>query len=291
MIRTLLAWSACLVLLACGGGGGGGGGGGTPPFVSSNPCDAGLTLTDADPVSAAHALGICDGLVTAAWILPDAGVPPVDPTFHVGHGIASDFGPNNPATEGSNLLILSSGAARRETDPGFQPSLDKGFTSGFPANFPQDNPACPSVVPGTPHDGIALRVVLTVPAGVGAFSFDYAFFTRDHPTFECSTFADVAAATVLRPGVLPTNVLLDPAGHSMVASPVSMQACTSCPLGTGPLAGTGYEAGGGSGLLHTGPVAVTAGTTIEIQFAVWDSGDGQQDSTVILDGFTWIPAP
>jgi hypothetical protein len=123
------------------------------------------------------------------------------------------------------------------------------------------------------------------------YSFDYQFFTRDHPSFECSTFSDVAAATVFRSGLAPTNVLLDPAGHSMTASSVSMLACTGCAQGTAPLAGTGYEAGGSTGWLTTGTLSASPGETIEIHFVIWDSGDGQQDSTVVLDRFAWVPAP
>ena len=290
MIRTLAAWSACFVLLACGGGGGGAGGG-TPPFVSSNPCDTGLLLADADPVSAAHAIGVCDGLETASWIRPDGTAPTLDATFHRGHGILPDFGTNNAAREGAALLALSSGAARRPVDPGFQTNFDKGLTSGFPVGFPVDNPACPGVVTGPPHDGIGLSVVLHVPPGVVGFSFDYFFLTQDHPSFECSAFSDVAAAIVLRPAIAPTNVLLDPAGRSMTASSVSMRSCTSCPLGTAALTGTGFESGGGTDWMTTGLVTATPGDVIEVQFMIWDSGDGAQDSTLLLDGFHWVPAP
>jgi hypothetical protein len=289
MVRTVFAWSACLVLLACGGGGGGGGGG--APFVSSNPCDASPVLADTDPVSAAHALGVCDGLQTATWILPDGTPATPGPSFDSGHGILADFGTNNGAREGFALLALSTGSARRPVDPGFQANFDKGYTSGFPAGFPQDNPACPGVVTASPHDGIGLSVVLDVPAGVTGFAFDYFFLSHDHPSFECSTFSDVAAAIVLRPAQSPTNVLLDPAGHSMTASSVSMRACTSCPLGTAALTGTGFESGGGTDWMTTGTVPVTPGTTIEIRFVIWDSGDGQQDSTLLLDDFRWIAGP
>ena len=290
MVRTLVAWSACLVLLACGGGGGGGGGGGTP-FVSSNPCDAGLLLADLDPLNAAHAIGVCDGLQTATWILPDGTAATPGPSFDTGHGILSDFGTNNAAREGAVLLALSSGTARRPVDPAFQASFDKGYTSGFPAGFPQENPACPGVVTGSPHDGIGLRVVLDVPQGVVGFAFDYFYLSHDHPSFECSTFSDVAAAIVLRPASSPTNVLLDPAGNSMTASPVSMRSCTSCAFGTAALTGTGFESGGGTDWMTTGLVTATPGTTIEIHFVIWDSGDGQQDSTLLLDNFRWLPAP
>jgi len=47
--------------------------------------------------------------------------------------------------------------------------------------------------------------------------------------------------------------------------------------------------GGGTGYL-TSTGNVIPGETIELRFAVWDSGDGIGDSVVLLDNFTWSPA-
>jgi hypothetical protein len=282
-----VAWTACLALLACGGGGGGGGG---PAFVSSGPCDAGIVVNDADPVIAARVIGICDGLVDASWIYPDGSSPTLDTAFHLGHGITDDFGPNNPGPEGANLLVLSSGNARRPSDPGFSAAVDRVYTTGFPAGYPQEHPSCPGVVMATPHDGIGLRVVLDVPDGVIGYAFDYAYFSRDYPSFLCSQFGDGAAAVVFRTGFGPTNVLLDSSGGPMVATG-NFQACTGCPQGTAPLTNTGYEMNGGSGWLTTGTLPALPSDTITIEFSIWDSGDGAQDSTLIVDNFRWIPAP
>jgi hypothetical protein len=35
-------------------------------------------------------------------------------------------------------------------------------------------------------------------------------------------------------------------------------------------------------------VPVPSGTRIQVRFAIWDSGDGNYDSTTLLDGFRWI---
>ena len=66
-----------------------------------------------------------------------------------------------------------------------------------------------------------------------------------------------------------------------------------CPLGVGDLAGTGFEVWDKAGptgatrwLATQAPAA--AGTTITIRFAIWDAGNGQYDSSVLLDNFQWV---
>ena len=51
---------------------------------------------------------------------------------------------------------------------------------------------------------------------------------------------------------------------------------------------TNNTAGGGTGYL-TSTGNVVPGETIELRFAVWDSGDGRGDSVVIFDNFMWSP--
>lgn len=58
----------------------------------------------------------------------------------------------------------------------------------------------------------------------------------------------------------------------------------SCPLGVDSLSGTGFEGHAASGWLTTS-APVTPGSEITIRFAIWDSGDGLLDSTVLIDDF------
>lgn len=67
-----------------------------------------------------------------------------------------------------------------------------------------------------------------------------------------------------------------------------------CPLGMNDLQGTGFDT------WHTnvGPAGATrwlqtqapaqGGSTITVRFAIWDAGNAQFDSTVLVDNFQWI---
>jgi hypothetical protein len=266
-----------------------------PSYTPSGPCDAGLLLASEDPLHAARTMGMCDGLVSAAWVYPDGTPDSLGAGFHIGHGLLGSFGPNNVPSEGAVLLALSSGAARARNHVGYRDTLQKGYISGLPPGFPNGDPSCttPNAVG---YDGAALHVVLVVPAGVRTFAFDYAFFSRDYPDWVCTEFVDQAAALVT--GITgfsgAQNVLLDASGNPMLASTTSMNACAPmtgylCPLGTAALTGTGFESHGSTAWLRTSNLPVTAGDTLRITFMIWDTGDGYGDSSLLLDNFSWIP--
>jgi hypothetical protein len=72
----------------------------------------------------------------------------------------------------------------------------------------------------------------------------------------------------------------------------------ACPKGISELLGTGFETqmtATGQGSAATGWIETSApvppSTDITIQFAVWDSGDGIQDSTSIVDNFRFSTSP
>lgn len=266
-----------------------------PSFTPSGPCDGGLAINSTDPANAAKAMGICDGLVSAAWVYPNGSAATTGGSFDIGHGLLASFGTANAPHEGAALLALASGTARAEGQAGYSAALDKGYATAPPTGFPKAAASCPTPS-SSGYDGIALHVVLAVPAGVRFVAFEYAYFTRDYPTWACTTYVDQAAALVTgltgAPGV--QNVLLDPAGNAMVVSPSSMQACSAsgsytCPLGTALLAATGFSSNGSSGWIRTSNLAVTAGDTVRATFMIWDTGDAANDSALLLDNFTWIP--
>jgi hypothetical protein len=271
-----------------------------PSFQSSGPCDAGLALAAPDPLDAAKALGICDGVVSAAWVYPDGGADTTDGAlFHRGHGLSQGFGTSNTVREGQTLVVLSSGTARTPSQANYAAELDKGYGNEIPAGFPHWDVGC-NAVDTVGRDGIALNVVLKVPAGVRSFAFDYAFFSRDYPDGGCLEFLDQAAALVTgltgTPGV--RNVLLDLLGNPMYVNPGSLRQCVNgvhndqsyntCE-GTSLLVGTGFDNNGASGWIRTPDLPVTAGDTVRISFMIWDTFDGTFDSSVLLDNFAWKP--
>jgi hypothetical protein len=263
-----------------------------PSFTSSGPCDSGLALASSDASHAARSMGICDGLVSAAWVYPDGSAATTGGNFDLGHGLLTSFGANNAPREGVALLALSSGTARAENQQGYSATFDKGYNHALPAGFPKAETSCPAPS-GTGYDGIGLRIVLVVPAGVRFLAFDYAYFTRDYPDWVCTSALDQAAALVtgLSGAAGVQNVLLDPVGNPMFASPTSIRACASptCPLGTAMLDQTGFSGHGSSGWIRTPNLAVTPGDTVRATFAIWDSTDGTYDSSLLLDSFAWIP--
>jgi hypothetical protein len=275
-------------------------------------CDDGLAIDSADPLAAAHAIGFCDESVSARWVLPDGSTPPAGSGFDVGHGILPDFGPNVAPREGASLLALSSGTARRPTDPGYQSAFDKGYMGPAPVGFPRESPFCPGVTAGEAHDGIGLEVTVQVPPGATGFAFDSSFYTRDFPDYVCSTYNDffLALLSPIPMGLTDGDIVFDGSGDPISVNTPFLQACTcsagppcpaggisfDCPLGIAVLQGTGFDdpvpsfSGAATGWLET-RVPASAGTNIQLRFVIYDSGDGTLDSTALVDNFRWLTEP
>ncbi|MBI5490800.1 MAG: hypothetical protein HY905_25935 [Deltaproteobacteria bacterium] len=275
------------------------------------PCDPDLALADGDPLDAARAIGLCDGVISAAWVLPDGTPATPSAAFDLGHGILSGFGPNVAPREGDRLLALSSGTARSPADPGYGASFDKGYACAAPSGYPMELPACPGVATAEPRDGIGLDVEVEVPPWATGFAFDSSFYTHDFPDFVCGAYNDLFLALVTPTplGLPDANVAFDAAGNPLNVDSSFLDACTcpsgppcvagglsfDCALGMATLAGTGFGAdtpaqeGGATDWLET-RVPAAGGTTIRIRFTIYDSGDGVLDSTVLLDGFRWLTA-
>ncbi|MBN2546846.1 MAG: hypothetical protein JXB50_13685 [Spirochaetes bacterium] len=262
-------------------------------YVNSGPCDMDLSIDSIDPVDAAHAIGICDGLIAAQWVLPDGSDKPENPNFELGHGILPDFGPNIAIREGVRLLAISSGTARRPTDPGFAaPSFDKGYTNSSPSGYPIYEEG--SLLPGDGHDGIALRVILKIPSGVKGFSIDYKYYTREYPDYIKTEFVDQCCAILIADSASThENILFDESGNPLLTSSSAITVYDGCPYGNTELIGTGFESYGATrwitAELTTDDMKFKSKEQIEIIFAVWDTHDGIYDTTLLLDNFQWIP--
>ncbi len=263
-------------------------------------CDVGLAVASTTAIDAAKAIGLCRaavegatgkaktwGVISATYMLPD-GKPEKDGR---GHGLLASLGVNNPK-DGKAMLSLSSGNAQ-----GANPTLDKGYTNGAPAGYPKESPACPGVTTGQPHDGEALEIKLRVPTNAKSFSYQENFFTFEFPTFICSTYNDffVAMMTPQVPGLPDANIAFDQNNNPISVNNSLLQVCQPqsaggknfpCPLGNSTLSGTGFTTHAATGWLQT-QAPVKPGDEITIRFAIWDSGDGALDSTVLIDKFQW----
>jgi len=264
-------------------------------YVYTGPCDMDLTADSIDPFDAAHAIGMCDGLISAEWVLPDGSPIQVILNFDIGHGILSDFGPNVPVHEGSRLLALSTGIARIPNYPDyFEINFDKLYTNSCPAGYPVYEPD--GVIPGPGHDGIALKVVLKMPAGVIGFSLDYKFYTHEYPQWIKSMYIDQCCAILSAISGIspPVNILVNELDTSLFTTQAAITIYDGSPYGNAELSGTGFEGYGATRwitkTITTNDKLFTSKDKIQIIFAIWDSYDGAYDSTILLDNFRWIPS-
>ena len=269
--------------------------------LSGGTCDGALTIDSVDPYDAAKAIDLCDSSVlTATWVMANGDPAVNDPDYDLGHGILPAFGTNVTVQNGAKMLALSSGTARQPSDPGYlpvSPGFDKGYLGNHPPAFPlaplNCGGACPTT--NTPHDDAALELSLQVPANADGYLFNYKFYTTDYPALTCSAFNDLFITLVDPPpaGSIFGNVVLDSQGEPItVNSDESIQVCGSpqdcysCALGSSELLDTGFE-GHGATPWQTVAVQAAPGSIIRIRFAIYDSGDGTFDATVLIDNFRW----
>ncbi len=288
-------------------------------------CDQGLAVAAADAADGARALGLCQfvdeaatgtakrwGVVSARYTLADG----TDGMADLSHGVLDDFGPYVHVQEGSRLLALSTGPARRPSDSGYDdPSQsDMGTTGPAPAGFPLDAEGfCPGVhaAGGPANDAAALELRLRVPTNAHAVSFDFAFFTAEFPDYVCSAYDDSFVAlldsSAPNPRAKSGNVSFDDLGDPISVNNALLDVCKAgyahgksfvCLRGTAQLVGNGFgvDAPGATvgraatGWLRT-TAPVTPGEVATLRLAVWDAGDHLRTSTVIVDNLTWTADP
>jgi hypothetical protein len=265
------------------------------------------------------------GVLSAAYVRAD-GTAFATPGLQV--GIESMWGTNVAAQGGQNMLAMSSGYSRTVGQPGACNgiSCQSNATATAPTGFPQDDPACPPTK--AIADDVALELQIRVPTNATGYAFNFKFYSFEFPDWVCDTsgYNDQFVALVLPPptgAYVPTgstfgNVSFDSNNHPVsvnmgffdVCDPTSPSRFAShcisgggtcpalpspyCPLGVGDLAGTGFD------VWHStvGPAGATRwlktqapaqpGSIITVRFAIWDAGNIEFDSTVLVDNFQWI---
>jgi hypothetical protein len=273
-------------------------------------CDASLSvIEDNDPMHAAFAIGLCQvsdgvkwGVVDVKYVMPDGspGYGSPTPINDLSHGLMPDFGPAVHAQEGTRLLGLSSGTARRPSDAGYQ-SVG-GFNSGSmgtaPPGFPIDSPSCSVQTANDPvaWNPVGVELTIKAPTNAKSFKYNFDFYTFEFPVYVCTQYNDFFVALQNPP---PANALSGNISFDSQHNPVSvnngfLEVCTPqsaggktfpCARGPNELSGTGFDSGhAATGWLET-TSPVTPGQTFTLRFAIWDMGDPILDSTVLIDNF------
>lgn len=292
-------------------------------------CDQGLAV-DGDGYELAKALGLCHkvtGPADPAWGVVSAeftrgpstaGQPEGDQ-----HGILPKFGFAVKPREGGAMAVLSSGVAREFNSTTVQRSFRDGWTmkgsGSVPAGYPKAAQGCP--VSTAVSDVISLKLKIKVPSNAQGVAFDFDFYSSEWPSYVCTQFNDGFIAMLTSSafnGGQPANISFDANNNPVSVNNGFFDRCTpntetgcavggvkktsTCPGGENELLGTGFEArntycggknstgGGATGWLSS-QAPVTPGETITIEFFIWDTGDADLDSSVLLDHLTWVPTP
>jgi hypothetical protein len=265
------------------------------------------------------------GVISASYVRAD-GTPFATPGTQV--GIESVFGTSVHVQAGANMLALGTGTARFTGQAGMCTSLSCQIQTGTPpAGFPQDDPTCPKTPAIFDDVALELQVRVPSNATGYSFNFKFYSFEFPDWVCDPKGWNDQFITWVnpppkgayVPPGTTsggnisfdnnnhPVSVNLgffdvcDPASPTRFATGCRKKdagACPAtpspyCPLGTSDLTGTGFDtldkagAAGATRWLQTQAPA-QAGTVITIRFAIWDAGNGQYDSTVLVDNFQWV---
>lgn len=249
------------------------------------------------------------------------------PVSDVQYGIMSTFGGVIQPEAGAAFGVLSTGWARL-FDNSETTTTNRPFKGGFaaqpsdphddaPPGYPKAAAGCP--IDSTVHDYIDLKLVMKVPANAQGFSFDFDFWSGEWPEYVCSSYNDSFVSFLTSSAVnagTPSNISFDSVGNPVSVNNGFLDRCTpgtptgcnvpdgphvvaTCGSGVSELAGTGFGApldvyctdtstpGASTGWL-TSSSPVTPGETITLELMIWDTGDQNYDSSVLLDHFQWL---
>jgi hypothetical protein len=186
------------------------------------------------------------------------------------------------------------------------------------------NGECRPAPPDTVNDYTELKLTLKVPSNAHSFSYAFQYYSSEYPTYRCSEYNDTFLAELTSKAFnngTQANISFDANNHVVSVDNGFFQVCAvndgtpGNPNGNDPQApanqclatpaaatvmgGTGFNPQGGSlsrgaGAtleLRTQNVPVEPGETITLRFIIFDEGDGQLDSSVLLDNFRWSVTP
>ncbi len=175
------------------------------------------------------------------------------------------------------------------------------------------------------NDSVALRIRIRPPTNAKSFSYRFNFYSAEYPEFLCQDYNDYfvalltgdTAPEIPADGNIAFDAMLNPVSVNNaffdVCFPAAGSPPGSCSGGTVGLIGNGM--GGWSGSITDGGATdwlqndvplglkdnpndpgnpmdqIPTAAPIEIQFTIWDAGDHNVDSLVLLDRFRWNLEP
>ncbi len=210
-------------------------------------------------------------------------------------------------------------AGHGESDPYFKgPQAGMTGPGSAPPGYPKSTSACP-VLPSV-NDTIGVTLQIRVPNNAQGFSFDFDFYSGEWPEYVCTEYNDSFVAwlqsTAWAGNGGDLNISFDSMNNPVSVNNGFFDRCTpntttgcagsksataACGGGASELQGTGFynlgsycgaqsTGGGATGWLTT-KAPVKGGEVITLQFIIWDTGDQNWDSSVLLDHLTWYGEP
>jgi hypothetical protein len=222
-------------------------------------------------------------------------------------GFAQEF-------DGSPGVLFGGDASGRDW---FNASASPGNGTA-PPGYPKAAGNCP--IATDVNDVVDVHLTMKAPMNASGFKFDFNFHSGEWPAWICSRFNDGFVAYLSAKGFnggKPENISFDAKKNPVSVNNGFFDRCTpgarigceagatpgtsTCPGGADELAGTGFGvvgnycpggggqsvSGGATGWLSS-QAPVTPGETFTLDLMIWDTGDGDLDSSVLLDNFQWV---
>lgn len=140
---------------------------------------------------------------------------------------------------------------------------------------------------------MGLELTLRAPSNATGLSYDFSFYAHGYPELVCTPFNDQFVAIVQPPplGSINGNISFDFVGYPVSVNFALFDVCLGCVLGTSALVQTGFDTGpgdaGATGWLFS-TASIAGGAELKVRFTIWDAGNADDDSTVIVDNFRWL---
>jgi hypothetical protein len=237
-------------------------------------CDDGLGSAGAD---LAKAMELCDGSLLSVELTT---VKPEQAA------VVNSYGDSYMPKAGSAMATLATGEISALADKDLS-IYDISTAHPLPGPNPADG--CGQADPLEVQDMAKMVMKLKAPAGASGFQFDFNFMSAEFPEFLCTEFDDTFLVMLESQGLSGNisfdennNVISINTGFFDVCNPANGVSCG----GAAELAGTGYGDRGGTGWLTT-KAPITPGEEFTLTFYLFDEGDAELTSQVLIDNFMW----